>query len=156
MRTVRRLGLLVAVGTLWLFLAALPAFADGGPHVAAANSGASGGLTADSCAGCHRAHTAEGAMLLNAPSEEELCLTCHGATSTGATTNVENGVQYTLATSNQVRGGTILGALRNGGFVSAAIGSGNAVGISYLSGGEMRRLSKVPVLKDGSGNIQGQ
>ena len=152
----RRLGLLMAVGTLWLFLAALPALADGGPHVAAVNSGATGGLTADSCAGCHRAHTAQGELLLNAPSEEELCLSCHGATSSGATTNVENGVQYTLATSGLPRGNAILGALRNGGFVTAAIGSDSGVRQAYLSGSSVRQLVKVPVKKDGTGAIAGQ
>jgi predicted CXXCH cytochrome family protein len=152
---VRRLALLIAGGALWLFLAALPALADGGPHVAAMNSGASGGLTADSCAGCHRAHTAQGELLLNAPSEEELCLSCHGATSTGATTNVENGVQYALATSGQVRGSTILGALRNGGFVTAAIGTDSGVRIAYLSGTSVRQLVKVPV-KEVGGSIAGQ
>ena len=91
----RRLMLLIAAGILWLFLAAVPVFADGGPHVASVNSGVSS-LTADSCAGCHRAHTAQGAMLLNAPTEEELCLTCHGAASTGATTDVMTGIQYAL------------------------------------------------------------
>ncbi len=56
----RRWTLLLAGAALWLFLAAIPALADGGPHVAATNYGAgSGGLTADSCAGCHRAHTAQ-------------------------------------------------------------------------------------------------
>ena len=55
--------LLIAAGSLWLFLAAVPALADGGPHVASVNSGVSS-LTADSCAGCHRVHTAQGAMLL--------------------------------------------------------------------------------------------
>src|SRR5664279_934396 len=61
-RSVRRLVLLLAGAALWLMLAALPTLADGGPHVANANSGVST-LTADSCAGCHRAHTAEGAYL---------------------------------------------------------------------------------------------
>ena len=60
-KAVRRLALLFAGGAVWLFLAAIPVLADGGPHVAAINSGVNGGLTADSCAGCHRAHTAQGA-----------------------------------------------------------------------------------------------
>ncbi len=69
----RRWTLLLAGAALWLFLAAIPALADGGPHVASVNSGSST-LTADGCAGCHRAHTAQGAMLLNAADEEALCL----------------------------------------------------------------------------------
>ena len=152
----RRWTLLLAGAALWLFLAAIPALADGGPHVAATNSGTgSGGLTADSCAGCHRAHTAQGELLLNAPSEEALCLTCHGAAGVGATTNVEGGIQYALAaaSSGKVRDSAILGALRNGGFVTAAIGSGNAVRIGYTSGTAVRQVAKVPVLVDTNGNI---
>lgn len=126
----RRLMLLVAAGSLWLFLAAVPVFADGGPHVSSANSGVST-LAADGCAGCHRAHTAQGEMLINAPSEEELCLTCHGAASTGATTDVMTGVQYSVASSG-LRGGTQLGALRGGGFDQARIDSGNMVRLAYL------------------------
>ena len=40
--TVRKLALLGAVAALWLFVAALPALADGGPHQVAINSGTSG------------------------------------------------------------------------------------------------------------------
>ena len=72
-RTVRRLTLLLAGAALWLFLAAIPALADGGPHVASVNNGSSS-LTADSCAGCHRVHTAQGPMLLKTATEEALCL----------------------------------------------------------------------------------
>jgi predicted CXXCH cytochrome family protein len=156
---VRRWTLLLAGAALWLFLAAIPALADGGPHVAATNSGV-GGLTADSCAGCHRAHTAQGAMLL-VQDQSTLCLTCHGATGTGATTNVVNGVQYNLASSGTVRGGVILGALRNGGFVTAAIGSGSAYRMAYSSTRNgltvVSLASKVPVRVDAStGSIAGQ
>ncbi len=137
----RRWTLLLAGAALWLFLAAIPVLADGGPHVAAINSGSSS-LTADSCAGCHRAHTAQGPMLLNAPSEEALCLTCHGAAGTGATTDVMTGVQYRVGTDG-LRGDTKLGALRNGGFDQARIGSGTVYRISNAAG-ELR--TKVPVL----------
>ena len=115
----RRLTLLLAGAALWLFLAAIPALADGGPHVASVNNGSST-LTADSCAGCHRVHTAQGAMLLNT-SEEELCASCHGASSTGATTDVMTGIQYAPATDG-TRTSTQLGALRGGGFDQARIG----------------------------------
>jgi predicted CXXCH cytochrome family protein len=136
----RRWTLLLAGAALWLFLAAVPALADGGPHVAAANSGVST-LTADNCAGCHRAHTAQGALLLVAP-EEEICLTCHGAASTGATTDVVTGVQYVLG-ADGLRGTTQLGALRNGGFDQARIGSGNVYRITTTSA-SIR--TKVPVI----------
>lgn len=115
----RRLVLLLSAGAIWLFLAALPALADGGPHVASINNGSSS-LTTDSCAGCHRIHTAQAPLLLKTD-EEALCLSCHGAATTGATTDVETGIQYVPA-SDGTRTGTQLGALRNGGFVQARIG----------------------------------
>jgi predicted CXXCH cytochrome family protein len=92
--------------------------------VSTINNGSTG-ITADSCAGCHRAHTAQAANLL-VTDEENLCLTCHGTTGTGATTDVENGVQYALASSGEMRGNAVLGALRGGGFLQARIGSGLA------------------------------
>jgi hypothetical protein len=52
-RAVRRFALLVAGGAVWLFLLALPALADGGPHI----KGQYGNTPAE-CAGCHRAHSA--------------------------------------------------------------------------------------------------
>ena len=66
-------------------------------------------------------------MLLRS-SEEDLCLTCHGTLGTGATTNVEDGVQYTAVNNGTYSGdtGPVLGALRGGGFVHARIDSSNA------------------------------
>jgi predicted CXXCH cytochrome family protein len=120
---VRRWTLLIAGAALWLFLAAVPALADGGPHVSADNSGVNT-LTTDNCAGCHRAHTAQGAYLLKS-NEEDLCLTCHGTNGAGATVNVEDGVQYNVANNGTYGGdsGPIVGALRGGGFVYARISS---------------------------------
>jgi predicted CXXCH cytochrome family protein len=140
------LGSTLVLGA-WLFLAAMPVAADGGPHVASDNSGATT-ITADSCAGCHRAHTAKGEYLINAASEEALCLTCHGAAGTGATTNVEDGVQYTLA--NAGSGQPIAGALRSGGFVNAKIDSAHSSRKSFpffTGGGYITMFSsKVGVL----------
>jgi predicted CXXCH cytochrome family protein len=144
--------LLIAAGSLWLFLAAVPAFADGGPHVKAINSGAGTGstLTADSCAGCHRAHTAQGSYLLAAPDEEALCLTCHGAAGTGASTDVESGIQYTLA-SRDGSTGTVLGALRGGGFIDARIDSANPSRLTYQrTTTDTSQRTKVPVLATGA------
>ncbi|HEX9043663.1 MAG TPA: hypothetical protein VF802_01435 [Candidatus Limnocylindrales bacterium] len=141
----RRLALLLTAGAVWLFLAAIPVFADGGPHQAQFNNG-SLGINADSCAGCHRFHSAtssNGVLLGNNASIEstagsslrnldisEFCLTCHGAAGFGATTDVENGVQYYLSNgADPVTGtasGTPLGALRGGGFVYTLIGSTQA------------------------------
>jgi predicted CXXCH cytochrome family protein len=132
---VRRWTLLLAGAALWLFLAAIPALADGGPHVSSANSGASV-LTADGCAGCHRAHTAQGLYLLAETSEEALCVSCHGSAGVGASTDVESGIQYKVA--NPVGGSAqgssnIIGALRGGGFVSARIDSSAGTRVGYLS-----------------------
>jgi predicted CXXCH cytochrome family protein len=127
---VRRWTLLLAGAALWLFLTAIPALADGGPHVAANNSGTST-LTADGCAGCHRAHTAQGPMLLAEPDEEALCLSCHGASGAGAATNVELGVQYTAANDGTPLDNPVLGALRGGGFIEARIDSANPSRIGY-------------------------
>ena len=147
----RRLMLLIAAGSLWLFLAAVPVLADGGPHIAAVNSGANG-LNADGCAGCHRAHTAQGEFLLVASSGTSLCLTCHGSTSLGSTVDVENGIQYTLATDGS-RDTGILGYTRAGGFVTARIGSSEAVRVAYDSGGNVRQNAKVPVRTAGSQDV---
>jgi len=109
----KRLMLLIAAGSLWLFLAAVPVFADGGPHVSAINNGTGNGgatLAADSCAGCHRAHTAQGEFLLKDGGGIATCTSCHGASGLGATTDVENGIQYVLGTS-PIRTGTTLGFL---------------------------------------------
>ena len=91
----RRLALVIAIGAVWLILAAVPALADGGPHVMTQNNG-SLGINADGCAGCHRAHTAQGPFLINAADETALCTTCHGAAGAGATTDVMSGIQYRL------------------------------------------------------------
>lgn len=147
----RRLPLLIAVGALWLFLAALPALADGGPHVASLNNG-SGGLTADSCAGCHRAHTAQNDFLLKEASTTDLCLSCHGWGVTGATTNVLRGVQWVPSTTNpQNRTGVILGALRDGGFERASIGTSSA--FKWIEALPYNSHAKIPTLVDATGQL---
>jgi len=148
---VKRLALAIAGGAAWLILAAVPALADGGPHVMTQNNG-SLGLNADGCAGCHRAHTAQGPYLINAADETALCTTCHGPAGTGATTDVMSGIQYRLAG----RGVTpVLGALRGGGFASAAIDSGNPARriITNDLAHADEQWAKVSVLVDGSGAV---
>jgi predicted CXXCH cytochrome family protein len=103
-----------------LLTAASPAAADNGPHVKGA------GVIADSCASCHRVHTAAAPRLLKEP-QTTLCFTCHGAAATGANTDVVDGVGY----SGAGRTGTS-GALRGGGFSYALIGSGSPEGNGYL------------------------
>ena len=124
----RRLALVLAGGALWLILAAVPALADGGPHVMTVNNG-SLGINADGCAGCHRAHTAQGPFLINAADETALCQTCHGAAVTGSTVDVMTGVQYALAGRDA---GTQLGALRGGGYDQARLNAGDVSRASYL------------------------
>jgi predicted CXXCH cytochrome family protein len=131
---VRRLALLLAGGALWLVLAAVPVFADNGPHQAGASA------TTDGCSGCHRAHTARAANLLVSSTQTALCYTCHGTTGTGATTDVQDGVQYAPVTTTKVltttRTGsgstTFAGALRGGGFDNAAINSAPATNASAI------------------------
>lgn len=142
----RRWALILAGGAVWLFLLAATASADGGPHIAAVNNG-SAGVSSDNCAGCHRAHTAKAEYLLK-HEVPDLCLSCHGAAGVGASTNVEDGVQYVPA-SDGSRTGTVLGALRAGGFVNARIASDQAVRLAYLSGTAVRQVPKVPVAAAG-------
>ena len=141
----RRWALLIAGGAIWLLLAAVPVLADGGPHVMTVNNGSSG-ITADSCAGCHRAHTSQdpsGFLLTTSePTVTGFCLTCHGATGTGAATDVATGVQYALTSSGR-NDTAILGALRGGGFLQARIGSSDAYREVSSTGSVSK--AKVPV-----------
>jgi predicted CXXCH cytochrome family protein len=112
-----RRSVLFLVGcALSLFIGAVPASADNGPHMAGA------GLVADTCAGCHRAHTAKAPYLLKA-SQEQLCFTCHGSAAGGANNDVEEGVGY-----SEHNRSTPTGALRGGGFKFALIDSGHPEG----------------------------
>ena len=153
---VARAAPFLVAGAVWLFLAAIPALADGGPHVAANNSGTST-LTADSCAGCHRAHTAQAAYLL-AEEEEALCLTCHGSQGVGATTDVELGIQYKVAldpgSAGQGTGASVIaGALRGGGFVEARI-AGSAASRVFQSGSAINVWGKVGVRAGTAGHLR--
>ena len=112
----RYIALAIAVLILAIGLPKL-AFANAGPH--------GGGYTAttDSCAGCHRAHTALAPDLLM-DTTQALCLTCHGSTAAGAQTNVTDGVygRYRSATgiyTNKTTPGTegtVGNPLNGGGF----------------------------------------
>jgi len=125
-----------AVLAAWLLLAVPLASADGGPHLAGDNSGLST-LTADSCAGCHRAHTAQGEYLVVSSSPDALCLTCHGSAGAGATTDVMLGIQFHAAGAvgdppqDDTDPTAVAGALRGGGFAFARIGSGSDASAAY-------------------------
>lgn len=90
----------IAIAMLGGSFGATEVSADNGPHVRGAP------MTTSACAGCHRAHTAQGAYLLKTD-EMSLCTSCHDGTV--ASTNVLDGMTTTG------------GALRAGGFNNAAI-----------------------------------
>jgi hypothetical protein len=74
-------------------------------------------------------------MIINAVDEETLCVSCHGTAGTGATTNVQDGVQYAIG-STTVRGTGEAGALRAGGFQNARLsssGTATATGAAAIS-----------------------
>lgn len=80
--------------------------ADNPPHQAGA------GAVADSCAACHRTHTAQADALLM-DDQPALCYSCHGTGGTGANTVVQEGKLYGAGAS--------FTALKAGGFESALI-----------------------------------
>jgi cytochrome c553 len=87
--------------------------------------------------------------LINAATEEALCLNCHGTAGTGATANVEDGVQYAL-TAGPGRG-SIVGALRNGGFDFARMDNDSPVRVTYLrTATDASFRAKVPVAAAGA------
>ena len=113
--------------------------ADNGPHMGAAKYSTSVTIStvgSDRCATCHRAHTAKAGFLL-LQAQPALCYTCHDGTT--ATTAVAKGEEKT---SNL--------ALRGGGFVTAAIGSGLAsksVGaLDPATGRATTTLQNIPAL----------
>ncbi len=150
-RTLRRFVALVATLSAALFIGALPAHADNGPHVSKAINGAVSGvqvtdLSPGRCSSCHRAHTAQAAYLLTM-SQEQLCFSCHGD-GLGATTDVKNGVSY-YGPGTPDKG--IVGALRGGGFEKAALGTDQATKEIYWNAARSSWSSqnqKVPVRYD--------
>jgi predicted CXXCH cytochrome family protein len=121
---------------------AMPAFADGGPHVLPTNGGTGpGGLTGD-CASCHRAHTSQATDLLKS-SQPGLCLSCHDGT--GATADVVDGYQFVPNGIDGQPTGSILGALRGGGFSYALLDTAGADRLSYSSrGGQTLTFGAAP------------
>lgn len=108
----------VVLCVLSLSMVGVPAAsADNGPHVKEQ------GLTPDSCAACHRAHTAQAPYLLK-QSEESLCYSCHGSSGSGSDLDVADGIGYAGADTGGAgrEGGQF--ALRGGGFKNAAINTG--------------------------------
>ncbi len=120
--TIRAATVFAAACAAALSLCAV-ASADNGPHV---EIGPLGNATPDSCAMCHRAHTAQAPYLLK-QSQEALCYSCHGSAGTGSNLDVADGVGY----SGPGRSGAE-GALRGGGFEYALIDSANPSGNGYV------------------------
>lgn len=114
-------GILAGAGVVFVggaLVASSPALADNGPHIS--NIGTTT-ITSqpDGCAGCHRLHSAQGdTYLLNGyANETALCESCHGTAGTGASTDVQGGLQYSSITDRA----TPVGMLRGGGFTTAGI-----------------------------------
>jgi predicted CXXCH cytochrome family protein len=105
-------------------------------------------LGAGACAGCHRVHTAATSTLLKMP-EATLCDSCHDGSV--STLNV-------LAGTQNGSSGQLVGALRGGGFTTAAINSGGAtktIGTKDPITGIVTgttKTSTIPVLVDSLGN----
>ncbi len=112
MRRLLVLAMTCAASAAGLLVGAVPAMADAGPHHA------STGIVTDTCAGCHRLHTAKGPHLLK-QSQSSLCYSCHGSGAPGSSEDVVNGVGY---------GSGPAAALRGGGFQYTLIDSGNPSG----------------------------
>jgi predicted CXXCH cytochrome family protein len=135
----RLLFLLVGSAVIVAFGGA-PAFADNGPHVqhvwtAGSTYTVDNTAGTDRCAGCHRAHTAQGQYLLK-QEQPGLCFTCHGSGATGASTDVVDGAGYTsdgqTPDATRASGGTV-GALRGGGFQFALLNSASPQKDVYLT-----------------------
>jgi predicted CXXCH cytochrome family protein len=129
----RRSALSVVGCALSLFIGAVPAAADNGPHIKGA------GYTPDSCAACHRAHTAKAPYLLKT-AQDSLCYICHGSTATGSNLDVQDGTAYA---SNERFGGAV-GALRGGGFEYALIDTSTVMPV-YSSNGRLNEAT-IPAL----------
>ena len=130
----RRLMFIIAAGALWLLLLAIPAAADGGPHIKGQFSN-----TPAECAGCHRAHSASATYLTKQPMPD-LCYACHGTGATGSVLDVQDGASFSSGVAHVLGApaGQFAGALRGGGFAYALINTADSTaGGSLLSIGVM-------------------
>ncbi len=148
----KRVLLLIVLAFVLVVVGVNPVLANGGPH---------GGYTptTDACAGCHRAHTATGPNLLVSDGTYELCISCHGATGSGANTNVEDGLY--LSSRDDSAGNGDIGAantpdnspLLGGGFINyqgAAVTSAHSTdGTDALAWGHNVNRGQVGSLTEG-------
>ena len=105
-----RVQKVVAAAVMLGALVAVSAAVAGGSSASASPHEATFSTTTDSCAVCHRTHTARAPKLLSA-NRDALCMACHDGT--GANTNVISGVY--MGTANGAAGA----GLRGGGFSQA-------------------------------------
>ena len=143
----RRLLFLGLGGALLFTFGVGPAQADNGPHVASAGGvGFNQVAGSDTCATCHRVHTTLVGLAQTA-SRDDVCLTCHGPSAGGATTDVLDGVGYEAGGTENSVGRQTPGALRGGGFNASVIGSGAATKEEYRQGASLlSRNQTIPVL----------
>ena len=92
--------LLIAAGSLWLFLAAVPA-SCGRWTPRGLGEQRHRPASTPTAAPVATGPTRPRVSTSSSRARDESCLTCHGSTGLGATTDVENGVQYALATRRQ-------------------------------------------------------
>jgi predicted CXXCH cytochrome family protein len=120
MRKAALIGILAGVSLALLALTgggAQVASADAGPHVATGSD-----ATPDKCAGCHRIHTGQNEYLLkDAGTLEEFCYSCHGIGGPGSDLAAQEGALYGSPSGPPYGTGSIVGALRSGGFDFAMI-----------------------------------
>ncbi|MEI6624058.1 MAG: cytochrome c3 family protein [Actinomycetes bacterium] len=131
----KRIVKFVVVGSaVALAMSPAAAMADNGPHVQGGNYIA-GSMTTDSCAGCHRMHTAQSTDgYLLKQSQSSLCYSCHGGVAAGAATAVQTGLLYSSKNADKTNPLNIVGALRGGGFESSSIDGANATKWSAIPG----------------------
>ena len=118
----KRFGVALALAAALSALGASAAFADGGPHggfvnpVTVANSTFTANtVNTDGCAGCHRVHESPAAdHLLKAPTEFELCTSCHNGT--GSVLDVLDGKRLSATASTRPGSSATGGDLLGGGF----------------------------------------
>lgn len=135
------------------------------PSIAVGNFGPHGGysMDTDSCAGCHRAHTAassitwtrtdgtQGSALLMSTANEvyQFCYTCHDAVGLGADTNVEEGIY-----EGTLPGNTMGGRLNAGGFDSGLFPTSHMyTGASWFAYGGSTDADLLGGLSDGEPQI---
>ena len=147
----RKLPFLGAASVLLIAIGGVgPAHADNGPHISSAvGSGIDQIAGTHGCDGCHRANT-RNAGLPVPTGYDGLCLTCHGPSAAGASTDVIDGIGYAVDGTQTGTQETAHAALRGGGFSHALIGSSKATKDTYLCGTSLRaRNQKIPVLAAG-------